>query len=135
MKVLIAEDDRVHARLLAHQLKAQQIETIVAYDAMQAIMLASRNLPDAVLLDINMPGGTGLEVLKRLKASSKTSMIPVITFSGGTDPGLPQAVRDLGAEEFMQKPVAFDRLFVLLCGLLHLPVPAAGGDQEKGKST
>jgi DNA-binding response OmpR family regulator len=131
MKVLIAEDDRVHAHLLAHQLKAQCIRTVLAYDAMQAVMLATRNELDAVLLDINMPGGTGLEVLKRLKASMKTSMIPIIAFSGGTDPGLAQAVRDLGAEEFLQKPVAFDNLFSLLCGLLHLPAPAVTAGPEK----
>lgn len=125
MTVLIAEDDRVHSHLLVQRLKAYGIQTIVAYDAMQAVMLASRTIPAAILLDINMPGGTGLEVLKRLKASTKTCMIPIITFSGAMDPDLPNTTRELGAEEFIHKPVNFDKLFALLCSLVQPITPVA----------
>lgn len=125
MTVLIAEDDRVLAHLLAQRLKALGLQTIVAFDAMQAVMLASRTVPAAILLDINMPGGTGLDVLKRLKALATTSQIPVITFSGTTDPDLPAKARDLGAEEFIQKPLDFEKLFSLLCGLIQSAGPTA----------
>lgn len=132
MTVLIAEDDRVHSHLLVQRLKAEGIQTTVAYDAMQAVMVASRTLPAAILLDINMPGGTGLEVLKRLKASTKTCNIPVITFSGTIDPNLPTTVRELGAEEFIPKPVEFEKLFLLLCSLIQPATPTARALQEKG---
>ncbi|MGH8120013.1 MAG: response regulator, partial [Gammaproteobacteria bacterium] len=79
----------------------------------------------AILLDMNMPGGTGLEVLKRLKSMAKTSMIPIITFSGTTDPTLPATVLALGAEEFIPKPLDFERLFSLLCELIRPDTPSA----------
>lgn len=111
MQVLIAEDDRVLSLLLQKRLKMRGVNTLVAYDAMQAIMLASRNQLDAILLDINMPGGTGLEVLKRVKASNRTNSIPVITFSADKDPGLPDRLKELGAEEFLHKPFEFENLY------------------------
>lgn len=125
MTVLIAEDDRVLAHLLTQKLRVLGVQTIVASDAMQAVMLATRTLPAAILLDINMPGGTGLEVLKRLKSMSKTSMIPVITFSATTDPDLPATARALGAEDFIPKPLDFEKLFSLLCGLIQPVKPPA----------
>jgi len=59
MKVVIADDDKVVIRLLSAGLRRSGLEVIPAYDAMQAIMATMRHLPDVVLLDINMPGGTG----------------------------------------------------------------------------
>ena len=59
MKVVIADDDKVVIRLLSAGLRRSGFEVIPAYDAMQAIMATMRHLPDVVLLDINMPGGTG----------------------------------------------------------------------------
>jgi CheY-like chemotaxis protein len=53
----------------------------VAHDAMQALMGAVRSLPDAIVLDVHMPGGTGIEALRKLKASSKTFGIPVVVLS------------------------------------------------------
>ncbi len=46
--------------------------------------------PDVVILDINMPGGTGIEALKRLKSSLNTALIPVIILSGSTDAEIPE---------------------------------------------
>ena len=77
-----------------------------------------RLAPAAVILDINMPGGTGLEVLKRLKSSSKTNLIPVIVLSGSADPADVQNVIDLGADEFLGKPPDFDQLEGALSRLL-----------------
>ena len=78
---------------------------IPAFDAMQAVMNAMRQPLDLVLLDINMPGGTGMEVLKRLKNSSKTRRIPVVVITGSTDATLPAQANALGAVQFLTKPV------------------------------
>ena len=56
---------------------------------MQVMMLAMRARPDAIVLDINMPGGTGMEALKKLKASVKTAHIPVLVLSGSISPADP----------------------------------------------
>ena len=114
MKVLVADDDPIITRLLHSGLRAKGWEVTLAADAMQAVMFASRTPPDAIILDINMPGGTGIGALKRLKASVKTGNIPVLVLSGASDPALPQTVKDLGADEFLLKPVDLDRLDVSL---------------------
>lgn len=105
MKILIADDDLVAVQTLSAMLKAGGYDVSVAHDAMQAIMRAVRDQPDAVLLDIAMPGGGGEQVLRRLRASSKTHTIPVVVVTGLTDPDLPNRARALGATEVLAKPV------------------------------
>lgn len=123
--VLVAEDDRVHSMLLVRRLKQHGIASVVAFDAMQAMMLAARTLPSAILLDINMPGGTGLDVLKKLKASSKTTSIPVIAFSATVNEQLSNAVQELGAEGFFSKPIDFQKFEALLAELLCIEISAS----------
>jgi response regulator RpfG family c-di-GMP phosphodiesterase len=64
MKILIADDDRAITQVLALQLRAKGCEILLAYDAMQALMVGVRAQPDAIILDIHMPGGTGVEALR-----------------------------------------------------------------------
>lgn len=87
--VLIADDDPVTLQILSAALKKAGYHVITAMDAMQAVRSAHRRVPDAMLLDVMMPGGTGLEVLKKVKASSDTQLIPIIAMSGLPDPDLP----------------------------------------------
>jgi len=116
--ILVADDDRVLAQLLSSRLSKANYSVVVSYDAMHAFMAALRLAPAAVILDINMPGGSGLEVLKRLKSSTKTSLIPVIVLSGSVDPADVQNVIDLGADEYLGKPPDFERLEGALTRLL-----------------
>jgi len=106
MRILVADDDRVFMHLIAELLRNKGHQIVPVFDAMQVVMLATRSPPpDVVILDINMPGGTGIEALKRLKSSLRTALIPVIVVSGVADPGLPETVRALGAETFLGKPL------------------------------
>lgn len=121
MKVLVADDDPVITRLVRFGLGAKGWDVDVAADAMQAVMFALRSPPDALVLDINMPGGTGITALKRLKASAKTQPIPILVLSGTSDPSVPATVRSLGADGFLPKPVDIDDLDRTLRQLLQLP--------------
>jgi len=112
MRILVADDDRVVVHLLAGLLRAKGHEVVPVFDAMQALMFAMRApMPDAIILDLNMPGGTGIQALKRLKASLNTALIPVIVLSGTTDPEMPAKVKELGADAFLTKPVNPGALF------------------------
>ena len=121
LTVMIAEDDRVLSQLLAIRLRKAGFDAVVAFDAMQALMLALRTVPSAILLDINMPGGTGLEVLKRLKSSSKTCHIPIIVLSGSVELAMGETVKGLGAEEFFTKPPNLDLVEATLRSILAPP--------------
>ena len=85
MTILIADDDRVLVHWLSSHLRVRGFNVTVAFDAMQAGMVAVRTPPAAIILDINMPGGTGFEVLRRLKTSAKTNQVPVVVLSGSID--------------------------------------------------
>jgi CheY-like chemotaxis protein len=109
-KVLIADDSRFQRQMLASFLLPKKFEIIFAVDALQTWMMALRLTPDLILLDINMPGGTGIEVLKRLRVSGKTQQIPVIVVSGDETVTTEATARELGALDFLHKPVDQQKL-------------------------
>lgn len=105
MNVLIADDDKTFCQLLAAEMQSAGWRVTIASDAMQTIMFALRSQPDVIVLDIQMPGGTGIQALRKLKASSKTDKIPVVVVSGSTDPSMESSVLALGAARFIPKPI------------------------------
>lgn len=105
-KILVADDDRVVSHLVCSLLRREGYEVVPAMDAMQTVMFAMRApQPDAIVLDLQMPGGTGLEALRKLKASTKTALIPVILLSGSTDVEERRRVEELGVVASLHKPV------------------------------
>lgn len=119
--ILLADDDKVTLGILAAGLQQDGYRVLTAMDGLQAIMVAHRTKPDAIVLDIMMPAGNGLNVLQKLKASSATKLIPVIAISSSPDPALPAQVLAGGGESFFPKPVSFPDLRTLLGRLLDAP--------------
>jgi two-component system cell cycle response regulator len=122
-KILIADDSRFQRELLASFLSSSDFEPVFAGDALQAWMAALRSSPQLILLDINMPAGTGLEVLKRLKMSIKTQHIPVIVVSSEEDPATESMALSLGAIVFLHKPVEQEQLCAAVNLALHTARP------------
>jgi len=104
-KILIADDSRVHQHLVTGWLQDQGHEVVAALDAVQAFMMGLRTQPDAIVLDINMPGGSGIDVLKKLKAAAKTQHIPIIVVSGTAGSEIRDLVKRLGAADLLEKPL------------------------------
>jgi DNA-binding response OmpR family regulator len=120
--VLIADDDPVVRSMMLAYLGARGLRVMVAQDSMQASMVSLRDpSPDIVLLDIKMPGGSGMEVLRRVRNSSKTAAMPVIVVSADTNPNLPVEARIAGANDFMAKPLDLENLYHKICELLNIP--------------
>ena len=117
-KILIADDSRFQVTLGALEYKG--FEVVVAEDAMQAGMFALRTVPDAIILDLSMPGGSGVDVLKRLKRSTKTRNIPVIIVTASDDADLQEVTRQVGSADFFHKPVDLDQLARNLSDLLSV---------------
>jgi two-component system chemotaxis response regulator CheY len=116
--VLLADDDKVQTLMLSTLLRTKGYMVAAAYDATYAFMVAMKSPLDAIVLDIQMPGGTGMGVLERLRASSKTMQIPVIVLSSSTDDKTVAAVKALGADEFLPKPVDPEQLLAALARVL-----------------
>ena len=122
-KILVADDSHFQIALLTKALQEKGFEVVVAQDACQAGMVARRTAPDAIVLDINMPGGSGIEVLRRLRRSLKTQSIPVVVVSGSSDSDVRNDAMKLGVTDFLAKPVDLDQLCKVLSGLCD-PVKA-----------
>src|SRR5204863_5997855 len=113
-----ADDARVFVTLVSDFLRKQGYNVMVAFDAMQALMRARQAAPSAMILDINMPGGTGMEALRKVRMMSSTSHIPVIVVTASLEQKVVDEAKDLGADEVLIKPVELPHLIDALAGLL-----------------
>lgn len=120
-KVVIAADDRVFVELLATRLRARGFDVTVAFDNVQAMMAAMRVLPDAMLLDVNMPCGTGIETLRKIKSCARTAATLVLVATASGDPQLEEQAKSLGAAAYLHKPVGFVEIYSTLTWLLDPP--------------
>jgi two-component system KDP operon response regulator KdpE len=118
MNLLIADDDRILTSLLATRLRSRGWNVDVAQDSMQAVMFAIRTQPSVILLDLNMPGGSGFDVLRKLKVSVRTSRIPVVVLSASHTPEDERQVEELGVAAFLEKPVDLDLLNATLVSVI-----------------
>jgi len=104
-KVLLIEDDQLMIRLYKTKFGMEGYKINVATDGAQGLKLASSDPPDAILLDIVMPGMDGFEVLRRLKKNPKTKDIPVLILTAlPGDEEIIQKATQLGALDFVEKP-------------------------------
>lgn len=102
--VLIVDDCQAVHRLLSARLRAESVRIESAMDGAEAVEIAETLQPDLVLLDLDMPGMDGFEVLRAMKSSSTTHDIPVIILSGKAASQDKVAAFDLGAVDFVAKP-------------------------------
>jgi CheY-like chemotaxis protein len=107
MRILVAEDDRVHNRLIEKHLKARGYEVCTAFDASEAWLAIERCPADLILLDVHMPGGTGLGFLKKLRHSSDFREIPVIVITASEDPLVLRMTEMHDPVAIFSKPVDF----------------------------
>ncbi len=106
--VLVAEDDGQARRSLVRFLHSQGHDVIEAADGRAAIALARERKPDIVLLDLAMPGRDGLEVLKELVPVLPDTGFIIVT--GNEDEKIASFCLELGAFDYVPKPVDFDLL-------------------------
>ena len=110
-KTILIVDDNADTRLvLSARLRANHYHIVIAADALQAMCVARKEQPDAILLDLGLPGGNGMMVLERLKANTFLSGIPVIIVTADDSLVAEAHAFEAGAIAFLQKPVDQDRL-------------------------
>jgi signal transduction histidine kinase len=102
--VLIADDDRQLAEAIAATLDTEGLETVVAHDGKGALSLARALRPDVILLDVMMPGKTGIEVCATLKSDPDTALIPVIFVTAKGERADRMAGIAAGADYYLVKP-------------------------------
>src|SRR5438094_9168988 len=104
-RVLVVDDDAMSRVQLAALVRQQGYEPIVASDGAEALAVIEREAVDVVLLDMLMPGMSGLEVLEHLAARGLTPALPVVVVSALTEREPRIAALERGATDFLTKPV------------------------------
>ena len=84
-KILVIDDDKSLCTLMAGVLKKENFDVLIAEDGKEGLKTAREQLPDLILLDLEIPGMKGLEVLKELRAYEKTRDIKVIILTNFAD--------------------------------------------------
>jgi len=112
--VLAVEDDPFAAKLLVSALRAEGVDVIVAGDADEAKAHLRRVHPQAILMDVNLPGTDGLSFTEYLKASPALSHIPVIMATGEATRHVIERSIAIGAAGFVVKPFSREQLMAKL---------------------
>ena len=118
--VLLVDDETSNLRLLQTFLNADGYVTLTAMHGEQALALAAERQPDIILLDIMMHDMDGFEVARQLKAKPDTSNIPIIMITALDDRRSRLKALQMGAEEFLVKPVDRAELSIRVKNLLRL---------------
>jgi two-component system response regulator MprA len=126
MKILVVDDERAVRDSLRRALELEGYEIELAGDGREALeRLESNSQPDALILDLLMPGVDGLEVCRRIRRSGST--VPVLMLTARDEVENRVAGLDAGADDYVTKPFALEELLARLRALLRR---ATGGADE-----
>lgn len=117
-KVLIVEDNELNMKLFSDLLEAHGYETVGTNNGLNALDMAREHSPDLILMDIQLPEVSGLEVTKWLKDDEELSSIPVIAVTAFAMKGDEDRIREGGCEAYMSKPISISTFIETIRGFL-----------------
>ena len=129
MRILVAEDDADIADLIAHYVRKSGWEPVVVASGDAALNAAQREAPDVAVLDIMLPGLSGLEVCRALRANPSTALLPVIMVTARAEESDRIVGLDLGADDYISKPFSPNELVARIRALLRRTRRAEDGDK------
>jgi CheY-like chemotaxis protein len=111
IKILYVEDNDDNVYMLKMRLELlDEFEVLTAEDGEKGCEMAASEMPELILMDLEMPGIDGWEATRRLKGNPQTRAIPIIALSAHALAGSREKALAAGCDEFDTKPVEFDRL-------------------------
>ena len=122
--VLCIDDSPTNLTMLAWMLKRlPQLVVRSASSGSDGIAQALASPPDLILLDINMPGMSGWEVLAALKADARGEGIPVVALTAEAEAGVEARAHDAGFADYLTKPLRLEHLYATVARYLDGPCP------------
>ena len=118
-RVFIVEDEPDMAELVAMRLKKEHYKVEVARDGADALERIRAAVPDLVLLDIMLPGLSGMDVLKELRADPRTAGVPVVMLTARTEDSDIVVGLQLGADDYVTKPFSMSVLVARVAAVLR----------------
>ena len=119
-RILIVDDVEANTKLLQAKLAAEYYHVKTTQDGFEALRVAASWQPDLILLDVMMPGIDGYQTCRRLKTDGQTMHIPVVMITALGDTTERLQGLEVGADDFLTKPVDYDTLLARLRGLVRL---------------
>lgn len=113
-KVLIVEDNELNMKLFHDLLEAHDIQTIETSNGHDVLDLARENKPDLIIMDIQLPEVSGLEVTKWLKEDDELKNIPVIAVTAFAMKGDEEKIREGGCEDYISKPISVTNFITVI---------------------
>ena len=110
-KVLVVEDNELNLKLFCDLLMLKGHEVIISKDGFNILTIVSEQLPDLILMDIQLADISGLELIKILKNNPKTHKIPIIVITAFAMKNEVMRISESGCDLYLSKPVSIDNFF------------------------
>ncbi len=128
-KILVAEDEEALMTLLVYNLESEGYQVKQATDGEEALLLASEEEPDLILLDWMLPKVSGIEVCRRLRARKETAKTPIIMLTARGEEADRVRGLDMGADAYVPKPFSTVELAARIRAVLRRVRPALVADE------
>lgn len=116
---MIVDDSRTTLEVIKVHLMGLNYEFVTARDAAEALSSAQKEPPDLIISDMAMPGASGLDLCKQVRASSRLRSIPFVVVTAQKDDAVRREAFAAGVDGFLRKPIDSDRLQALVAELLN----------------
>jgi two-component system, OmpR family, phosphate regulon response regulator PhoB len=127
-RLLLVEDDPALSELLEFRFNAEGYEVIVTPDGDEALLLASEQAPDLVVLDWMIEGTSGIEVCRRLRKSKDTAHVPIIMLTARGEEDDRVRGLEIGADDYVTKPFSPRELIARVAAIMRRIRPALAGE-------
>ena len=117
-KILVVEDNELNLTLFCDLLRAHGYEAEPVRDGREAVERARAFAPDLVIMDIQMPHITGLEIIEQMKGDEELKAIPIMAVTAYAAKGDEERIREAGAEGYVSKPISLMKFIESVRGLL-----------------
>ena len=105
-KIMIVEDNELNMKLFNDLLEAHGYTTVTTRDGMKAVSMARDEKPDMILMDIQLPEVSGLDITRQIKAEDDLKDIPVIAVTAFAMKGDEDKIRECGCNGYLSKPIS-----------------------------
>ena len=133
-KILVVEDNELNLKLFCDLLRAHGYEAEPVRDGREAMATAREFVPDLIVMDIQMPHISGLELIELLKADEALKTIPIMAVTAYAAKGDEERIRDAGAEGYVSKPISVIRFVEAVAALLAVEHREGDGAAEEAQA-